>query len=89
MTSRVLTRFYFSHIRKNATSPGGHVFKWIAIIFELSPDIISTNILTKFHKHWTKNVTYSVLTRFYYSHKGKLSRPPAAMFFNRPEPISN
>ncbi|KAH3702252.1 hypothetical protein DPMN_077262 [Dreissena polymorpha] len=27
-----------------------------------------TNILTKFHRHWTTNVTSSVITRFYYSH---------------------
>ncbi|KAH3738956.1 hypothetical protein DPMN_045600 [Dreissena polymorpha] len=32
---------------KNATPPCGHVFKRTSTIFDLSPDIISTNILTK------------------------------------------
>ncbi|KAH3795177.1 hypothetical protein DPMN_148725 [Dreissena polymorpha] len=49
--------------QKNATHPCGHVFKRTSTIFDLSPDIISTNILTKFHRHWTTNVTSSVITR--------------------------
>ncbi|KAH3816228.1 hypothetical protein DPMN_117741 [Dreissena polymorpha] len=50
VASRVLTRVYYSHIRKNALSPGGHVFLPNGIIFELVQDMIDTYLLTKFHK---------------------------------------
>ncbi|KAH3839970.1 hypothetical protein DPMN_113411 [Dreissena polymorpha] len=53
VTSRVLTRFYYSHIKKTASLPGCHVFQWTGTIFKLSLAIIRTNILTKFHKDWT------------------------------------
>ncbi|KAH3715406.1 hypothetical protein DPMN_058115 [Dreissena polymorpha] len=58
---------------KNTTPPCGHVFKRTSTIFDLSPNIISTNILTKFHRHWTTNVTSSVITR-------KTSPPPGSHF---------
>ncbi|KAH3865890.1 hypothetical protein DPMN_028934 [Dreissena polymorpha] len=47
--TRVLTRFYYSRIRRNAPPPN-------IIIFELIQDIIETNLLTKFHEDWTINV---------------------------------
>ncbi|KAH3892670.1 hypothetical protein DPMN_016793 [Dreissena polymorpha] len=47
VASRVLTRFYYSHIMKNAPPP----------------DIIGTNLLTKFHEDRTVNVALRVLTR--------------------------
>ncbi|KAH3703536.1 hypothetical protein DPMN_078573 [Dreissena polymorpha] len=47
VASRVLTRFYYSHIRKNAPPPGGHVFQPTGIIFDLVQDIIGMNLLTK------------------------------------------
>ncbi|KAH3720755.1 hypothetical protein DPMN_063658 [Dreissena polymorpha] len=50
VASRVLTRFNYSHIRKNAPPPGSHVFKPTGIIFELVQDIIWINLLTKFMK---------------------------------------
>ncbi|KAH3794966.1 hypothetical protein DPMN_148508 [Dreissena polymorpha] len=50
--SRVLTRFYYSHIRKNAPPLGSHVFQANIIIFKLIQDIIVTNLLTKFHEDW-------------------------------------
>ncbi|KAH3789460.1 hypothetical protein DPMN_167641 [Dreissena polymorpha] len=70
VASRVLTRFYYSHtcIRKNAPSPGGHVFQPTGIIFELVQDLTRMNLLTKFHEDQTINVASIVLTRFYYSH---------------------
>ncbi|KAH3831772.1 hypothetical protein DPMN_105042 [Dreissena polymorpha] len=49
VASRVLTR-------KNAPSPGGHVFQPPSIIFELVQDIIGMNLLTKFHEDRTINV---------------------------------
>ncbi|KAH3861874.1 hypothetical protein DPMN_024827 [Dreissena polymorpha] len=54
--SRVLTRFYYSHIRKKAPPHGSHVFQANITIFELIQDIIETNLLTKFHEDWTINV---------------------------------
>ncbi|KAH3834718.1 hypothetical protein DPMN_108053 [Dreissena polymorpha] len=65
---RVLTRFYYCHIKKNAPPPGGHVFQPTGIIFEIVQDIIGMNLLTKFHEDCTINVASRVLTRFYYSH---------------------
>ncbi|KAH3826099.1 hypothetical protein DPMN_127992 [Dreissena polymorpha] len=61
--SRVLTRFYYSHIRKNAPPLGSHVFQANVTIFELFQDIIETNLLTKFHEDWTKNVASRELTK--------------------------
>ncbi|KAH3747421.1 hypothetical protein DPMN_181847 [Dreissena polymorpha] len=60
VASRVLTRFEYSHIRKNAPPPGGHVFQPTSIIFELVQDIIGINVLTKFHEDQTINVASRV-----------------------------
>ncbi|KAH3849897.1 hypothetical protein DPMN_092301 [Dreissena polymorpha] len=56
VASRVLTRIYYSHIRKNAPPPGSHVFQPTGIIFQLIQDIIWMNLLTKFHEDRTVNV---------------------------------
>ncbi|KAH3852040.1 hypothetical protein DPMN_094533 [Dreissena polymorpha] len=69
--TNLLTKFHedwtkksiYSHIRKNAPPPGGHVFKATKTIFELIQDIIGTNLLTKFHDDRKINVTSRVLTR--------------------------
>ncbi|KAH3775328.1 hypothetical protein DPMN_176729 [Dreissena polymorpha] len=58
--SRVLTRFYYSHIMKNDPPPGSHVFQPTGIIFELVQDIIGMNLLTKFHEDRTVNVASRV-----------------------------
>ncbi|KAH3809866.1 hypothetical protein DPMN_138246 [Dreissena polymorpha] len=68
VASRVLTRFYYSYIRKNAPPLGSHsvnkknalhlcshVFQANVTIYELIQDI-KTNLLTKFHEDWTINV---------------------------------
>ncbi|KAH3828231.1 hypothetical protein DPMN_130184 [Dreissena polymorpha] len=68
------------HGRKNATPPCGHVFKRTSTIFDLSQDIISTHILTKFHRHWTTNVTSSVITR-------KTGPPPGSHVFQQTRTI--
>ncbi|KAH3852548.1 hypothetical protein DPMN_095059 [Dreissena polymorpha] len=52
VASRVLTRFIYSHIRKNAPPPGGHVFQ--------PTNIIRMNLLTKFHEDQTINVASRV-----------------------------
>ncbi|KAH3872441.1 hypothetical protein DPMN_035657 [Dreissena polymorpha] len=56
VASRVLTRFYYSHIRKNAPPLGSHFFQANIFLCELIQDIIETNLLTKFHEDWTINV---------------------------------
>ncbi|KAH3780392.1 hypothetical protein DPMN_158206 [Dreissena polymorpha] len=66
VTSRVLTRFYNSHIWKTSTPPGGHVFQPTGTIFELVQDIIGSHVLTKvltrktatppWQPYWTINV---------------------------------
>ncbi|KAH3808830.1 hypothetical protein DPMN_137189 [Dreissena polymorpha] len=48
---------------KTAPPPGGHVFSPIWTIFKLVRDINETNVLTKFHDDWAKNVTSRVFTR--------------------------
>ncbi|KAH3848977.1 hypothetical protein DPMN_091362 [Dreissena polymorpha] len=63
VASRVLTRFYYSHIQKNAPPPGSHVFHANVTIFELIQDIIETNPLTKFHEDRKINLASRVLTR--------------------------
>ena len=52
VTSRVFTRFLYSHIRKTAPPTGGHVFQRTGTTFELNQHIIKTNILTKLHEDW-------------------------------------
>ncbi|KAH3848969.1 hypothetical protein DPMN_091354 [Dreissena polymorpha] len=47
VASRVLTRFYYSHIKKNAPPLDSHVFQANVTIFEFVQDIIETNLLTK------------------------------------------
>ncbi|KAH3753915.1 hypothetical protein DPMN_188567 [Dreissena polymorpha] len=81
VASRVLTRLYYSHIRKNAPPPCGHVFQPTGIIFELVQDIIGINLLTKFHEDWAINVVSRVLTRFYYSHIRKNAPPLGSHVF--------
>ena len=81
MASRVLTRFYYSHIRKNAPAPASHVFQPTGIIFKLVQDIIGMNLLTKFHEDQTVNVASRVLTRFYYSYIRKNAPPLGSHVF--------
>ncbi|KAH3829306.1 hypothetical protein DPMN_131302 [Dreissena polymorpha] len=63
VANRVLTRFYYSHIMKNAPPLGSHVFQANIIIFKLIQDINKTNLLTIFHEDWKINVACRVLTR--------------------------
>ncbi|KAH3701253.1 hypothetical protein DPMN_076236 [Dreissena polymorpha] len=54
---RTLNIAYRVHIWKNALPLGSHVFLANVTIFKLIQDMNKTNHLTKFHEHWTKNVT--------------------------------
>ncbi|KAH3862275.1 hypothetical protein DPMN_025241 [Dreissena polymorpha] len=58
--------------RKNCPPPGSHVIQLTGTIFQLNYRIKETNVLTKFHENWAKNVTSS----------RKMPRPLAAMFFS-------
>ncbi|KAH3749064.1 hypothetical protein DPMN_183554 [Dreissena polymorpha] len=62
MTSRVLTWFYFIHIRKTAPPPWRPFFSTDRNYFQ-SRSIIRMNVLNKFHEDWTINVTSRVLTK--------------------------
>ncbi|KAH3753348.1 hypothetical protein DPMN_187983 [Dreissena polymorpha] len=63
--SRVLTRFYYSHNRKNAQPLGSHVFQ---------AKISMRPILTKFNEDWTINEAYRMLTRQMLTpHDGRLT----------------
>ncbi|KAH3690314.1 hypothetical protein DPMN_191084 [Dreissena polymorpha] len=63
VTSRVFTRFLYSHIRNTAPPPGGHIFQRTGTISQLNQHIIKTNILTHFELSRGMNGT-NVLTKF-------------------------
>ncbi|KAH3717210.1 hypothetical protein DPMN_059991 [Dreissena polymorpha] len=78
--TNVLTKFHedwpinVANIVTTPPPPGGHVFQQTITIFKLTQAIVSTNVQIKknapspcghFHEHWTTNVTFRVLTRFY------------------------
>ncbi|KAH3805243.1 hypothetical protein DPMN_133540 [Dreissena polymorpha] len=65
VTSSVFTRFLYSQIGKTAPPTGGHVFQRTQTTFELNQHIIKTNILTKLHEDWARNVTSTFLTKFH------------------------
>ncbi|KAH3826582.1 hypothetical protein DPMN_128491 [Dreissena polymorpha] len=54
VASRVLTRLFYSHIRKNAPPPGGYVFQPTVIIFELE------KCSAPWQPYWTINVASRV-----------------------------
>ncbi|KAH3887212.1 hypothetical protein DPMN_011228 [Dreissena polymorpha] len=64
VTSRVFTCFHYIHIEKNAPPTGGHLVRDINKTNVLTKFYdwakIETNVLTKFHKNWAKNVTSRV-----------------------------
>ncbi|KAH3733890.1 hypothetical protein DPMN_040329 [Dreissena polymorpha] len=46
----------YKHIEKTAPSPDGNCFPLIKIIFKLIRHINKTNVLTKFHDDWPKQL---------------------------------
>ncbi|KAH3803836.1 hypothetical protein DPMN_132104 [Dreissena polymorpha] len=46
--TNLLAKFH-EDSREKCPAPGGHVFKATKTVFELIPDIIGTNLMTKFH----------------------------------------
>ncbi|KAH3886251.1 hypothetical protein DPMN_010253 [Dreissena polymorpha] len=57
--------------------------KYLNIIFNIDQtnDIKETNVLTKFHENWAKNVTSRVFTCFHYIHIEKTAPPPGSHVF--------
>ncbi|KAH3877387.1 hypothetical protein DPMN_001252 [Dreissena polymorpha] len=53
---------------KNCHPPSSHVIQLTRTIFELNSRIKETNVLSKFHENWAKNVTSTVFTCFHYIH---------------------
>ncbi|KAH3851895.1 hypothetical protein DPMN_094382 [Dreissena polymorpha] len=51
---------------ENCPPTGGHVFQRTGTTFELNQDIIKTNILTKSHEDWARNVTSTEFTRLFF-----------------------
>ncbi|KAH3708064.1 hypothetical protein DPMN_067503 [Dreissena polymorpha] len=98
VTSRVFTCFHYVHIEKNAPPTGGHVFftnldhfrtlftshviQLTGTIFKRNSHIKETNVLTKFHENWAKNVTSRVFTCFYYIHIEKNAPPTGGHVFS-------
>ncbi|KAH3770001.1 hypothetical protein DPMN_171280 [Dreissena polymorpha] len=51
----------FAHLRgKTAPPPSIHVIQLTGTIFEINSRIKKTNVLSKFHENWAKNVTSTV-----------------------------
>ncbi|KAH3841755.1 hypothetical protein DPMN_115234 [Dreissena polymorpha] len=80
-------RFHWDKIMTTAPPPGGNFHKdWIIIVTSTiygkipRPLASITNILTKFHRHWTTNVTSSVITR-------KTGPPPGSHVFQQTRTI--
>ncbi|KAH3776792.1 hypothetical protein DPMN_178225 [Dreissena polymorpha] len=76
-------------IAKNVTSrvkktplPGGHVFLPIRTIFELNCHIQETNVRTKFHEDWAKNVSSRLFTCLHYIHIEKTAPHPGSHVFS-------
>ncbi|KAH3836540.1 hypothetical protein DPMN_109912 [Dreissena polymorpha] len=53
---------------ENCPPPSSHVIQLTRTIFELISRIKETNVLSKFHENWAKNVTSTVFTCFHYIH---------------------
>ncbi|KAH3801204.1 hypothetical protein DPMN_154851 [Dreissena polymorpha] len=66
VTSRVFTIFFSLYTyKKTAPPPGSHVIQLTGTIFQLNSCIKETNVMTKFHENWAKNVTSRVFTYFH------------------------
>ncbi|KAH3896598.1 hypothetical protein DPMN_020776 [Dreissena polymorpha] len=84
VTSRVFTSFfYYMNIRKMPPPPpGSHVIQMTETIIKLNSHIKETNVLTKFHENWAKNVTSRVFTCFHYVHIEKNASPTGGHVFS-------
>ncbi|KAH3848130.1 hypothetical protein DPMN_090480 [Dreissena polymorpha] len=67
---------------KTLPSPWQPCFSTTGTIFELNSHIKETNVLTKFHENWAKNVTSRVSTCFHYIHIEKNAPPTGGHVFS-------
>ncbi|KAH3697106.1 hypothetical protein DPMN_084593 [Dreissena polymorpha] len=67
---------------ENFPTPNSHVIQLTGTIFELNSRIKETNVLSKFHENWAKNVTSTVLTCFQYIHIEKNAPPTGSHVFS-------
>ncbi|KAH3717093.1 hypothetical protein DPMN_059871 [Dreissena polymorpha] len=58
------------------------VIQLTGTIFKLNSHIKETNVLTKFHENWAKNVTSRVFTCFHYIHIEKNAPPTGGHVFS-------
>ncbi|KAH3831488.1 hypothetical protein DPMN_104756 [Dreissena polymorpha] len=83
VTSRVFTSFFLLYKYKKTAPPGSQVIQLTGTIFQLNPSRIKeTNVLTKFHENWAKNVTSRVFTCFHYIHIEKNAPPTGGHVFS-------
>ncbi|KAH3797553.1 hypothetical protein DPMN_151136 [Dreissena polymorpha] len=76
----MFTKFH-DDLEKNVNSRV-HVFQRTETIFELNSRIKETNVLTKCHENWAKNVTSRVFTCFHYIHMEKTVPPTGGHDFS-------
>ncbi|KAH3708057.1 hypothetical protein DPMN_067496 [Dreissena polymorpha] len=74
-------KLQFAHLRRTNILVN-HVIQLTGTIFELNSHIKETNVLTKFHDNWAKNVTSRVFTCFYYIHIEKNAPPTGGHVFS-------
>ncbi|KAH3849102.1 hypothetical protein DPMN_091495 [Dreissena polymorpha] len=72
----------FHDPRQNCPPPSSHVIQLTRTIFELNSRIKETNVLSKFHENWAKNVTSTVFTCFHYIHIEKNVPPTGGHVFS-------
>ncbi|KAH3867865.1 hypothetical protein DPMN_031002 [Dreissena polymorpha] len=63
------------------TPTGSHVFLRILTIFKLNHRIQETNVLTKFHEYWAKNLSSRLFTCFHFIHIEKTAPTPGGHVF--------
>ncbi|KAH3811947.1 hypothetical protein DPMN_140365 [Dreissena polymorpha] len=79
----------FHDPRQNCPPPSSHVIQLTGTIFELNSRIEKTNVLSKFHENWAKNVTSTVFTCFHYIHIDKNAPPTGGHVFSTITTIFN
>ncbi|KAH3695528.1 hypothetical protein DPMN_082988 [Dreissena polymorpha] len=72
----------FHDPRQNCPPPSSHVIQLTGTIFELNSRIKETNVLSKFHENWAKNVTSTVFTCFHNIHIEKNAPPTGGDVFS-------
>ncbi|KAH3863646.1 hypothetical protein DPMN_026634 [Dreissena polymorpha] len=72
----------FHNPRENCPPPSNKVIQLTGTVFQLNSRIEETNVLSKFHENWAKNVTFTVFTCFHYIHIEKNAPPTGGHVFS-------